>query len=141
MDAVALELPQIWNVGAPVAGAGSHDHRACPHRTLVGKRDGNRIVGDRVTAVTLETRRHEGNGYFGAKFLGLTERPPGQRLSRYPGREAEVVFDACRCTGLAAYDGAVDHKDGQPLRCRIDSRGKTCWPRSDHGHVIKRAIG
>src|SRR5207249_4386355 len=101
-DARAFVVAQAVEGEPPVVGAGGeHDGARCDLVLLFQSYDVSSVAGfERDRAV-----RGRGTG---AELDRLTDGAAGQLGAADPGREAEVVLDPARRSGLAAERGALD---------------------------------
>ena len=83
----------------------------------------------------LERDRAVGRRRPGLELAGLGHGAARELRTADAGREAEVVFDAPRRTGLAAQRGALEHERLQPLGRAVDRRAETGRPGSDDHEV------
>jgi hypothetical protein len=116
----AFELREIGDIDAAVADAARVDDgaRADPFRVRKPKLEASRLAGRTASqAHDLVRYRH-----LGPELLRLVERARHQRHAGDSRRKAHVVLDPRRGARLAAEGAAIEHDDGQPLRCRVDGR-------------------
>ena len=81
-----------------------------------------------------------GDDHLGAKFLGLSISAPGQVLSGYSRREAQIIFDLRTGAGLSSGRGGFDHEHVEAFGRGVHGRGQSRRTRADNDHIANQSF-
>src|ERR1700722_14835372 len=133
VDAGSLECVQVRQSETAISGAGGDHDRA--GADMFPASESQRERSRLRVALSAQADRLIRDSHLDAKLLRLVVGPRHQGNAGNSGREAEVVLDAGRSTGLAAERAAIQHQDREAFRACIDGRSETRRPGSDDRHI------
>src|SRR5207237_3444068 len=117
-DAQTLVVAHALEREPPVVGAGGEDDGACCDLVLL-------FQSYEVSSLAgFERDRAVGGRGSCAELARLANGAAGELGAADPGREAEVVLDPARRSGLAAERGALDDQGVEPLGGAVNGGGE-----------------
>src|ERR1700720_155781 len=133
MHAGTFKRVETLDSGPAITCAAGNDDRSRTNSLTVGQ-----LQSEVAGAVRFRTQRAHfiRDRRLGAKLLRLIVGARHQGDAGNPGRNAEIIFDPSRGTGLTAEGAAIQHEDGESFRRSVDRGGKTGGSGSHNDNVI-----
>ena len=138
-DAAALELRQVRDLRAAIAGAGGHHHRPRPDTPAVGEVEDVHWIRARALGSAVQPLDLGGEAELHPELLRLGESARHQRLPRDTGGKAQIILNARAGAGLSSKGVRFQDQDREALRCSVDGGSHASGTGADDGHVVRLA--